>query len=72
MSNLTNLAFPFIEPSNNETGSVSIGLTKHEYAAILLTGHLAAKYEYLPTIQEGDDIATTAHFLASQVLGKFK
>jgi len=72
MSNLTALAFPFIEPSNHENGSVSTGFSKHELAAILLAGHLASKYEYLPTIQEGYEIATTAHFLASQVLGKFK
>lgn len=71
MSNLTDLAFPLIEdcPSGQ---SISTGLTKHELAAILLAGHLTTKCEYLPTIQEGDDIATTAHFLASQVLGKFK
>lgn len=71
MSNLTDLAFPIFEPGGAD-GSISKGFTKHEYAAILLAGHLAGTYEYLPTIQEGDDIATTAHFLASQVLGKFK
>ncbi len=69
MSNLKDLAFPFRETNN--TGD-SPGLTKHEYAAILLAGHLAATYDYLPTIQEGDEIATTAHFLATQVLNKFK
>jgi len=71
MSNLKELAFPLIEPAQN-IGSMSIGLTKHEYAAILLASHLASTYDYLPTIQEGDEIATTAHFLATQVLGKFK
>lgn len=71
MSNLTDLAFPLIE-ENGTKQSVSTGLTKHEYAAILIASHLATTYEYLPTIQEGDDIATTSHFLASQVLGKFK
>lgn len=71
MSNLTDLAFPLIEDHGAKL-SVSKGFSKHEYATILLAGQLAAKYEYLPTIQEGDDIATTAHFLASQVLGKFK
>lgn len=71
MSNLKQTAFPITESSEPNT-SVSIGLTKHEYAAILLAGHLATKYEYLPTIQEGRDIAATAHFLASQVLETFK
>jgi len=71
MSNLTELAFPLIEECPSGP-SISCGLTKHEYAAILLAGHLASTYDYLPTIQEGDEIATTAHFLATQVLGKFK
>jgi hypothetical protein len=71
MSNLTDLAFPFTE-SRDDSDSRNFGLTKHEYAAILLAGHLAANFEYLPTIQEGDQIAHTAHFLATQVLGKFK
>lgn len=71
MSNLTDLAFP-INVNPDPTFEFNQGLTKHEYAAILLAGHLATRYQYLPTIQEGDEIAITAHFLATQVLGKFK
>lgn len=71
MSNLTECAFPAQEtPQSNS--SFSPGFTKHEYAAILIAHGLLSNYEFLTTIQEGDDIATTAHFMATQVLGKFK
>lgn len=67
MSNLLEKAFPSRSDFHYHTG-----LTKHEYAAISLACAMLNMYDELPTIQEGDDIATTAHFLASQVLGKFK
>lgn len=71
MSNLTESAFPIFEPGGTD-GSISLGFSKHEYAAILLSCAMLNMYDELPTIQEGDNIATTAHFMASQILGKFK
>lgn len=69
MPNLTDSAFPFGDMIHKQPES---GLSKHEYAAISLACAMLNMYDELPTIQEGDNIATTAHFLASQVLGKFK
>lgn len=71
MSNLTESAFPAQETPGPNT-SFSPGFTKHEYAAIQLACAMLNMYDELPTIQEGDNIATTAHFMASQLLGKFK
>lgn len=69
MSNLTELAFPFIEPSNNENGSVSTGLSKHEYAAIIIGGQLANKQSY--STDNLSHIADVAYKLAAEILNKF-
>ena len=70
MSNLTESAFPGEETPGPNT-SFSPGFTKHEYAAILLAGHLSTKYEYLPNSDERNQIAAIAYNLAEAVLAYF-
>ena len=70
MSNLTDLAFPLIEP-HGPIGSMSLGFTKHEYAAILIAQGLVAKYN-LKTPEDQKTIAQLAYELAGEVLGQFK
>lgn len=69
MNNLTDLAFPFIEPSNHENGSVSTGFTKHELATIMIAGQLANKQSY--STDDLPHIANVAYKLAAEVLSKF-
>ena len=71
MSNLNELAFPLIEEGPSGP-SISCSLTKHEYAAILLAGHLSTKYEHLPNSGERSQIAGIAYELAEAVLSYFK
>jgi len=71
MLNLNESAFPLIEEGPSGP-SISRGLTKHEYAAILLAGHLSTKYEHLPNSNERNDIAGVAYYLAETVLSYFK
>ncbi len=72
MSNLTALAFPFIEPSNHENGSVSPGFTKHEIAAIIIAAQLGAQTHYNEWRKEHTQlVADRAFELAKQVLNKF-
>lgn len=72
MNNLTALAFPFIEPSNHENGSVSTGLTKHEYAAVIIAAHLAGQTHFKEWSQNDVTlIADMSYELAKDVLSKF-
>lgn len=76
MSNLTALAFPFIEPSNNENGSVSTGFTKHELAAIIISANLAGHLlsDIGSTNIDAEDttrLANIAYNLAAELLNKF-
>lgn len=69
MSNLTELAFPLIEPKNN-IGSMSTGFTKHEYATILIAQGLASKY-ILKTPEDQIIIAEVSKELAGTILNLF-
>lgn len=71
MSNLKELAFPIAEPGDPKE-CISLGFTKHEYAAILLANGLLSKYEFLPNSSEKDEIAACAYDLAEKVLSYFK
>lgn len=70
MSNLTDLAFPLVEPRGN-VDSISIGFTKHEYAAILIAQGLVAKYN-LKTPEDQKIIAQLAYELSAEILEQFK
>lgn len=69
MSNLTELAFPLIEESGTKQ-SISTGLTKHEYAAILIAGHLSGEPSFIA--KSPDHIANEAYKIAKAVLSKFE
>lgn len=72
MSSLNELAFPFIEPSNNETGSISLGFTKHQYAAVLIASQLAGQTHHKEWSKNDTSlIADFAYELAKDVLNKF-
>jgi hypothetical protein len=72
MSNLTALAFPFIEPSNHENGSVSTGFTKHELAAIIIASQLASQTHYREwKVDHLPLVADKAFELAKLILSKF-
>lgn len=71
MSNLKALAFPFVE-SGDTNNSLNKGLTKHEYAAILMAQGLLSKIDGLPSASERADIGYLAYELAENVLGYFK
>lgn len=69
MSNLTECAFPCQETPGPNT-SFSPGFTKHEYAAIILAGHIAAKPSF--GASDPDNIANAAYKIAKAVLSKFE
>lgn len=65
MSNLNDLAFPLIEDCPSGP-SISVGLTKHELATILIAGHMAQHYT------NPEHIARLSFDIAKAVLGKFR
>ncbi len=70
MNNLTALAFPFIEPSNHENGSISTGFTKHEIGAFIIAQGLVSKYK-LKTPADQIIIAQLSKELAAEILNQF-
>lgn len=70
MSNLNDSAFPWEESGSTDT-SYSCGLTKHEYAAILIAQGLVSKYTpHAPGDQK--TIAQLAKEFAGEILKQFE
>lgn len=70
MSNLTDLAFPLIEPKE-PIGSMSLGFTKHEIGAFLIAQGLVSKYN-LKTPEDQTTIAQMSKELAAEILKQFE
>lgn len=69
---LNELAFPFVETSNDEKDSISTGFTKHELATILISSNLAGQTHYKEWAKNDmAQIADMAYELAKEVLNKF-
>lgn len=69
MSNLTDLAFPLVEPMKG-VACISCGFTKHELGAFMIAQGLVAKHN-LKSPEDQTIIAQLSKQLSAEILNQF-